>query len=340
MAGMTYCRSLKTRKRFQTIFVFSIFCQVLPRLASAQAPVEPPPAAPEVAPAPSPVAAPAPLPPAPLPPPTAAPPKASPPPPYSVPWQLRAAANVNVLRSDTSIAVYDGGTTVASMLFGALKLTRGLGAFFRLAVVGDGGNAAVGNAAVGNPSFGGSYLFLLPKNLRLHVMAGMTVPINPPSDTLNNLARLGRNARAGMDNAMFAVNDVVWFTGFDLAWVAHKWTIQVEGTVFLIVRQQSLQDAFKANFTTGLHVGYFLIPQLSLGAELRYQRWLSTPVAVAADKTGTSRDQLSVAIGPRGHFKLPGKRWIRPGISYQYAIDDPMAAKHYHIVQLDIPVVF
>jgi hypothetical protein len=89
----------------------------------------------------------------------------------------------------------------------------------------------------------------------------------------------------------------------------------------------------------GLHVGYFFIPQLSAGAELRHQRWLSTPASITADED-TLRDNSTFAIGLRVHFGLSGTVWLRPGLAYARAIDDPMDAASYDILQLDIPVAF
>ncbi len=91
---------------------------------------------------------------------------------------------------------------------------------------------------------------------------------------------------------------------------------------------------------SGVHVGYFIIPMLSLGAELRHQRWLSTPKAVAADKTGTLRDNTTVAFGPRMHFEVAPGKWLHPGISLTLPLDDPMKKNSYKIVQLDIPFSF
>src|SRR5260221_7723797 len=60
-----------------------------------------------------------------------APSVAPPAPPYSLPWQLRPAAPASVVRSDTSVAFYDGaagqaGSTVATMLLASAKVTPSL----------------------------------------------------------------------------------------------------------------------------------------------------------------------------------------------------------------------
>ena len=74
-----------------------------------------------------------------------------------------------------------------------------------------------------------------------------------------------------------------------------------------------------------------------MGGELRHQRWLSTPLAVAADPT--LRDTTTVALGPRLHFRQDDV-WIRPGVSYALPLDAPLARSRYHLVQVDVPVVF
>lgn len=140
---------------------------------------------------------------------------------------------------------------------------------------------------------------------------------------------------------MFAVNDMVFIPGLGIAYVAHKLTVQAEITFLQLMRargERGQADGARTNFTTGLHVGYFIIPQLSLGAEIRHQRWLTTPAAVAKDEA--LRETTSFAAGPRVHFKLGKTTWARPGVAFAMGLDDPMMAKEHKIIQIDIPVVF
>jgi hypothetical protein len=67
---------------------------------------------------------------------------------------------------------------------------------------------------------------------------------------------------------------------------------------------------------------------------------LNAPFAV--DKDSTLVDNLTGAIGPRFHIPLGGGVYARPGVSYAMGFDKPMDASvaNYHIVQLDIPVIF
>jgi hypothetical protein len=47
-----------------------------------------------------------------------------------------------------------------------------------------------------------------------------------------------------------------------------------------------------------------------------------------------------MGLGPRFHFKLGEKRWLRPGLSYTRAFDDPMKRSGYDILQVDVPLAF
>jgi len=116
----------------------------------------------------------------------------------------------------------------------------------------------------------------------------------------------------------------------------------VEATIFQLTKTRGPDSADKSNtnFTTGLHVGYFVLPVLSLGAEIRHQRWLSTPTSVKNDASGASRDTTTFAVGPRFHFKLADNVWFRPGIAFAMPIDDPMKKNDYKIAQLDLPLSF
>ena len=296
-------------------------------------------------------ASPAPASPAPASPAPASPAPAAKPAPYSLPWQLRPALAVNVLRSDTSIGFYEDasgnkGTTAVSFLLGSYKVLPDMAVWARVGIVGNYPPTGASATSVVNPALGFMYSLKLHRDVRLALWLGFALPFghgggDTPNPARAAATRSGIADRSAMDNAMFAVNDFVVFPGIDLAYIAHKVTVQVEATVLQLsrVRGSAVQaDSQKTNFTTGLHVGYFVIPQLSLGAELRYQRWLTTPAAVTKD--GTQRDNLSIAAGIRGHFKLPKKIFIRPGISYSRGLDDPMAKNNYNIVQVDVPVIF
>jgi hypothetical protein len=276
-------------------------------------------------------------------------PPAPPPPPYSLPWQLRPVGVATIVRSDSTVAFYDGapgtsGSTVATTLLGSYKVTPNLAPLVRLGYV---QNTSPGAAPDGqsfiNPIVGVTYARPVGP-IRVAAFIGGTIPIGQGSTgTAANSGAVGANAagiqaRSGMDNAMFAVNYFTMLGGIDAAYVAHGFTAQIEATVLQLTRvRTSSGDTSRTNGTAGLHLGYFVIPQLSLGGELRYQRWLSDAAPVRANSA--NRDTLTVAVGPRAHFKL-GKTWFRPGISYARGLDKPLTTSNYNMMQVDLPFAF
>jgi hypothetical protein len=285
--------------------------------------------------------------------PVATPAPPAPPPPYSLPWQLRPVTVATALRSDTSFAFYetaagDRGSTVASTFLFAYRLTPTLAPLVRVGVVQNaepGGGVGNGVAFV-NPIVGLTYGRRFGGSVRAASFLGTSLPVgmggDKPSAQDATAAAVSRGiaARAAMDNAMFAVNYATAIAGVDVAYVAHRLTVQAEATLLQLFRTRHAQlapESTRTNFTAGLHVGVFALSFLSLGGEVRHQRWLSTPKSVAANPA--TRDTTTLAVGPRFHFKA-GNAWLRPGLSYAAGIDAPLSALTYHIVQLDLPVVF
>lgn len=285
------------------------------------------------------------------------------PPPYSVPWQLRPIVAPSVIRSETSFAFYEdkaggGGATIASLLTASYRIpgtgpaSAGLAPMVRAAFVTDDpapGNRTRGGATFVNPLVGAAYAIKLDGGLRLNAFFGATIPVGggggdkPFAGSVNSRAK-GLNARAQLDNALFAVNDFTVIPGVGAAYVKDGLTVQIEATLLHLMRVRGdavQREASKTNMTAGLHVGYFFVPELSVGTELRYQRWLNAPFAVEKDPTDATRDTLTLALGPRAHIKL-GELRFRPGVSYQRGLDKPLAAAtpNYHIVQVDLPLFF
>ncbi|HEV8247134.1 MAG TPA: hypothetical protein VGP93_15260 [Polyangiaceae bacterium] len=244
------------------------------------------------------------------------------------------------------------------MLLASYKVTDELAPMVRLGIVSNSPPDTVAPAppaksATGflNPVVGATYAIKLSPELKLALFLGLTIPVGSgggdspkPEAAAANAA--GIRARSAMDNAMFAVNDFTVFPGVDFAFVSGGFTAQVEATLFQLtrVRGDAVQkDSSKTNFTTGLHLGYFLTTFLSLGAEIRHQRWLSTPKTIQGNPAyseSTLRDTTTFAVGPRFHIKLGEKVWLRPGVAFAMPLDDPMKDSKYKIVQIDIPVAF
>jgi hypothetical protein len=268
-----------------------------------------------------------------------------------------------VVRSDTAFAFYEtadgskSGSTIATTLLGSYKITPEFAALVRLGLVHNSppdvtttppAPPAPGSAtSFMNPVLGALYGMKPSPDLRLGFFLGVTIPVGggggngPDGSTRAAMIPAGIYARSAMDNAMFAMNYLAVFPGVGFAYVAHGFTAQVEATLFELFRVRGDQvdkESTRTNFTTGLHLGYFFIQQLSIGGEIRHQRWLSTPANVKADES--LRDTTTFAIGPRLHFKLSDTMWFRPGIAYARGLDKPMTTANYNIVQLDLPLVF
>ncbi|MES1173084.1 MAG: hypothetical protein ABUL62_02055 [Myxococcales bacterium] len=299
-----------------------------------------PAASPEVAPAPDVTSAP----------PAAAKPK---PPPYSLPWQLRPVAPGNVVRLDSSYAFYknpgkpDHGHAFVSTLLGSYKILPDLAVIGRLGFVYNSPPDAIPDVPRKtnflNPVLGGLYGIELAPSLKLGLFLGVALPLGS-GGTTNSLpskrtaTSVGISTRSAFDNAMFAVDYFTVFPGVDLAFVKAGFTLQGEATIFKLTRVRGTSDDSRVNLTMGVHAGYFITPFLSVGAELRHQRWLSTPATIKGKDA--LRDTATFAVGPRFHFKFTDSMWFRPGVSLTVPLDDPMKKSDYTIVQLDLPLSF
>jgi hypothetical protein len=267
--------------------------------------------------------------------------------PYTQPWQLRPAAVATTMRLDTSWARYDDdGTTVVGFLSGSYKLGARWAPFVRLGTVADAPPGADGGTVLVNPALGVTFMIDAAPGHRLTAVAATTLPIgmgggDSPDATAAATEKAGLWARSGMDNAMFAVNDLGLIAGTDGALLFGKLTLQAEVTVFQLfrVRGDAVQpDARKTNLTSGVAAGYSFLPWLAASTELRYQRYLSTPAAVAKD--GSYREALSLALGVRSRVDLGGGIVARPGVALTRGLDDPLDARGYTTLLVDVPIVF
>ena len=264
-----------------------------------------------------------------------------PPAPYSVPWQLRPASAVKVGAVNQTFASFDpDGDTAVTMLTGSYRFGQHWAPLLRIAWTDSGDGQALSHGLVGV-----TYARRFSRDLRFSAFGGTTLLLGEGggSDPDTGAAAAQSDAlkaRSQMDNALFVPNYWTVLTGADLAWVAHGVTVQGEFTILALdrVKGPDSQDGRRTNFTAGIHAGGFVRPWLSLGAEWRVQRWLSDAAPVRSDPAAQS--QSTFAIGPRFHVKLGRGVTMRPGINYAFALDDPMDAQGYSIVQLDVPFYF
>lgn len=268
---------------------------------------------------------------------------------YALPFAMRPAIAPNLLRIDAAVALLDGARVNTSLFTGGGKpfgLMPDLGFYVRAGVVRSSPDAADGATAYTNPLFFALYTPEIAPKLRMPLFAGVTAPIGSGGGDSPNVARRaaaasGIYARQAMDNALFATNYVTPTAGIGLAWVDKGFTVQGEVQVLQLLRARGGavdSDKARTNFTSGLSVGYLIVPFLTASVEVHYQRWLSTPAAV--EKNGALRDQATLGGGLRANVPLTDAILARPGISYFRGVDAPMTSAAYQIVQLDVPIAF
>ncbi len=282
---------------------------------------------------------------------------AAPPPPYSLPWLLRPAAVGKVARFDSTLgfdstlarfedpSTREGGTTFVESLTASYKISKTLAPLVRLSFIRNnppGGGASGG--ATSNPLLGLNWVRPWRDDWRLSLFAASTIPIgsgggDEPAAAAQAAVAAAIPARSAMDNALFAVNYWTLVGGAGLTRVSPGLTLQAEVTVLQLtrVRGPESQDSSRTNLTAGLHAGRFLNPKVSVGAELRVQRWMTNAAPVRADPA--ARETVSFGVGPRLHLKIAG-RMVRPGLSWSRPLDAPLTRRNYNMFALDVPVAF
>lgn len=274
------------------------------------------------------------------------------PPRYSMPWMLRPVAAANVIRADMAFAFSNARDTQPILFLGSVKVRPNLAVVARFGFIRN--TPVEGESATSfvNPAVGALYAIPVSKNVKASLFAGTTIPIGQGGGNDPNPARRTANlpggifGRASVDNALFQINYMTPMVGADIAYVGNDLTLQFEATVLELIRvrgEAKDPDATKTNLVFGLHGGYFLLPQLSFGVELRYQYWASNQVIEKMNNPDLI-DNWTFGFGPRAHIKLNEKMWLRPGVSLTMGLDLPTGfagtGLEYKIVQVDVPFFF
>jgi hypothetical protein len=271
-------------------------------------------------------------------------------PPYTSPFQLRSIIPKSGVRVDSILGLYQTPTSNAQLtvvlVSAQLKLAEPFALQARWGI--DSNQTGNDNTRTGilNPTIGGLLGVPIGRDFRFAMSITIGAPLatgggNAPDPNEVAMQKQAILARSAMDNTSFAINDVGFPSGLSLAFVKKGVTAQVDATVIPSVRVKGAaaqSDDSKVNSTYGLFLGYLFAREVSIGAELRYQRYLTTPAAVAKDPS--SRDNLTAAIGPRFHFEIANGTWVRPGLSYGRGLRGPTQQQSFQMVQLDVPFSF
>jgi hypothetical protein len=280
-------------------------------------------------------------------------PAPKPPAPYSLPFMLRPVTAGNVIRLDTTFAFSKTKDTVPVLLLASYKVLPNLAAIVRLGLIHSETSGPQPSKATSfvNPALGALYSIPLSESWKVGLFAATTIPVGTGGGDTPDLAKRTANldgifARASMDNALFQINYMTPIVGAGIGYVSNGITLQAEVTLLQLIRVRGAaqdKDAARTNLTAGLHFGWFMLPQLSFGTELRYQYWISNGT-IEKGPDPTRVDNWTLGFGPRGHIKLGEKMWLRPGVSLTMGLDLPTGfaqnGQEYKIVQVDVPFVF
>jgi hypothetical protein len=175
---------------------------------------------------------------------------------------------------------------------------------------------------------------------------GASIPVgsgggNTPDPGVAAANRQGSLARSAYDAApVFDPNHAYVTPGGAVGYVWHGLTLQYElalSQAFRVQGEKTNPDTAYTVLLTGAHVGYFVLPMLSIGAEARYQRFVSD--FAPCTKNAEVCDNLTVAGGVRAHIHS-GNNWFRPGVSFTHGLRGPFADQGFEVAQLDLPVSF
>ncbi|MCC6647172.1 MAG: hypothetical protein IT374_16570 [Polyangiaceae bacterium] len=268
---------------------------------------------------------------------------------YSLPYLLRPAVAPNLARLDLAYAPRDGAATMAPVLTAGYKpiaSLQDLGFYGRVGWVKDTPDAGASGSAVTNPLLFALFTPELSRGLRLPLFVGATAPVgagggDSPQKATRAALGAGIAARQGMDNALYVTNYQTTTAGVGVAWIKDGLTAQADATVLQLTRVKGAavdKDASRTNSTFAVHVGYQVIPLVTVSVEAHHQRWLSTPAAVKASPA--ARDNTTVGGGIRLNLAVSKGALLRPGLAYFVPVDDPLKKAGERFVQFDLPFAF
>jgi hypothetical protein len=276
-------------------------------------------------------------------------PAAPTPPAYVLPFQLRSVSPRSGVKLDTIVAPYEyqGANALSTvvLLSGQVQLSQQL--YFQAKWGFDDnrvGNGQRNRTGIVNPTLGFTLAFPLGSSFRFAAATSVGIPLatgggNAPDPDGVLLQRQAQLARSTMDNTTFTVGDVGVPTGLSFAFVHRGLTAQIDGNIIPSGHVKGRQeDAAKVNSTFGFFLGYLLVPEFSIGAELRYQYYLLPPASVDVDPS--ARDNLTIGGGARLEIELSDSARMRPGVCISSGLVGYVAQQSYRMVQFDVPISF
>jgi hypothetical protein len=241
-------------------------------------------------------------------------------------------SNSLVLRQNPSQATL---ITVAS---GAYAWTPAFSTFARVGTVHNTSSDEASATGLANPALGASLSFDLGKHFKVGGQSGVTLPIGTGGgDSPSPAAFRAWTNSIDWGGAMFAVNHVDVFNGVRAAYVYEGLTLSFETTLHELVRVRGaavdpIGPTASVTGTTAM-VSYAFFPQLTLSSALAETRFWNTPPYIA--QSPDSRVDYFFVAGVSTALKL-GALEIDPGLIYARALDLPLSAQKFQVVELDL----
>lgn len=234
----------------------------------------------------------------------------------------------------------ESGEAVVTVATVGYDFTPQLRAYVRYGLVHNAPPALSTAQSLSNLGLGGRFSLSPIPRLSVGAEAGLILPFGSGGGDAPSQDLVFANVRArALHPALFDPNYLTPWLGVDAGTTIEHVTLRLGVAVEQSIRTAGSgfsADASKTRLRLTPHVGYQVLPWLEPFVELRWFRFLSTPVFVEADPpTG---DSLFGALGVAFAFAptLP----LRARLTYLRAIDEPLTRDDFHVLSLQLGVDF
>lgn len=262
--------------------------------------------------------------------------------PYDWPFRARSAEISSFVRTDVAMATSHQGregrheyamTQLASV---GIAVTDWLAPYVRGGWAFQHDRFDVEGAIFANLELGAAAFTPISREVRLGGHFAVFVPTGSgrgPSAPSFELAaqQEGARARLGTDSSLFLTHHGGISASIAIAYVHAGLVAQMEIGLEGLWRIEGPEDGALAP-AGAIHLGYFVLPELSLALELTHHQW-----AGGRAYLGTPASITSVLLGARAHVAID-RVTLRPGASYSHALGGQLAEIHHHVLQLDLVI--
>ena len=229
-------------------------------------------------------------------------------------------------------------STLLTVLIGAYDINKWVSVFGRLGTVHNASQDAPSATGVGNPIVGMTFNLPGTDHIKLGGITGVSIPIgsgggNAPSA---GMLRAWCNS-TDWGGVMFAVNQLDVQAGLNSTFLAGPLSLRVESTLHELSRVRGEKaDIYGANSTvtsSTATVSYSIMSKVSVSSAISETRFWNTPKAI--QDSPTSRVDYYYIGGISTDLRVAGVG-VTPAISYARALDLPLSADKFQVVELDL----